>query len=204
MPLVFASFPQWWFTGWKSRVHLAYCLSFAQPTSSALCWSKDSKMKETSVCGGVVGGAVTKMTGQCQNNSLLVIFVQRSFNMVPEMHIQYSLDLRSFSDGFHVWTGDWLAYNCLGHESSSADKDKKDILQRCEMWGNARSHIELTSCASKHRCPSMGNIWRGNEQRMLNKLSKQVPNQAFKAFWTKKWLRLVIHRLDDSQVRLIH
>lgn len=102
------------------------------------------------------------MTGQCQNNSPAVIFVQRSFNMVTEMHIQYSLDLRSFSDGFHVWTGDWLAYNCLGHKSSNTDKDKKDILQRREMWENAKSHTELTSCASKQRCPSICIIWQRN------------------------------------------
>lgn len=107
-------------------------------------------------------GNVPEMTGQCQNNSPAVIFVQRSFNMVTEMHIQYSLDLRSFSDGFHVWAGDWLAYNCLGHKSSNADKDKKDIQQRCEMRENAKTHIELTSCASKQCCPLVCIIWQGN------------------------------------------
>lgn len=48
------------------------------------------------------------------------------------------MDLRSFSDGFHVRTSDWLAYNCAGHQSSSTDKDKKDIQQRREMWAEAR------------------------------------------------------------------
>lgn len=36
--------------------------------------------------------SVRKMTGGCQNNSPAIIFVQRSFNMVTEMHIQYSWD----------------------------------------------------------------------------------------------------------------
>ena len=35
---------------------------------------------------------VRNMTGRCQNNSPVVIFVQRSFNMVTEMHMQYSWD----------------------------------------------------------------------------------------------------------------
>ena len=87
----FASFPHWWFMGWKSRVHLPYCLSFAHPPAPAFLLEyrfqneKDVKKKREKI-------TVRIMIGQCQNNSPAVIFLQRSFNMVTEMHIQYSWD----------------------------------------------------------------------------------------------------------------
>lgn len=86
----FTSFPHWWFMGWKSRVHLPYCLSFAYPPPPAFLLEdrfqneRDVKKKKKIT--------VRQMTGRCQNNSPAVIFVQRSFNMVTEMHIQYSWD----------------------------------------------------------------------------------------------------------------
>lgn len=82
----------------KARVHLPYCPSFSRSSSSPsfLARGEISRMKEMSKRKGKKKTeketTVRNMTGRCQNNSPVVIFVQRSFNMVTEMHMQYSWD----------------------------------------------------------------------------------------------------------------
>lgn len=67
----------------KAGVHPPYCL-IRSSSSCSRKYERDVKK------GGEKKKTVTKMTGRCQNNSPAVIFVQRGFNMVTEMHIQYS------------------------------------------------------------------------------------------------------------------
>lgn len=63
----------------------------------------------------------------------------------------HDIDLRSFTDGFYVQASDWLAYNCLGHQLSNTDKDKKDTnkSKKCE---SANTQRELTNHAIKQCC----------------------------------------------------